>query len=158
MLLKSIQFEYYKSVLYIVRMLTITFYIKIPLRELEFSYARSSGPGGQNVNKVNSKAILRWNVLHSQNITEELRTRLLTRLAQKLTTDGEIVITSDRFRDQIRNREDCIEKLRQCLVKAVVIPKQRKKTKPSRSSKLKVKQSKRKYSEKKTMRRNPRFE
>jgi ribosome-associated protein len=128
---------------------------KVPFSEIELSYARSSGPGGQNVNKVNSKVILHWNILRSPSLTESLRARLLSRLASKLTVEGEIVISSDRFRDQGRNREDCFEKLRACLADAAAVPKMRRETKPSRSSQRRVKEGKRRQSEKKSLRRSP---
>jgi len=104
--------------------------IVIPDHELEFSFARSSGPGGQNVNKVNSKVILRWHAVESG----ALRPEVLARLASQLTNDGDLVITSDRYRDQPRNREDCIEKLRALLLAAATPPRPRKKTRPTRSS------------------------
>lgn len=127
--------------------------MRIPLSELTITYARSSGPGGQNVNKVNSKAVLRWNLLESPALAPELRSRLAARLAHRLTENGELVIMSDRFRDQGRNREDCIEKLHSLLAAASHVPKARKKTKPSRSSVKKRKESKSRHSEKKRMRR-----
>ena len=91
-------------------MLIVSPFVRIPFSELELSYARSSGPGGQNVNKVNSKAVLRWSVLKSPSLREDLRQRLLKRLSSRLTVEGEIVLSSDRFRDQTRNRDDCLEK------------------------------------------------
>lgn len=126
--------------------------IKLQDSELDFSFARSSGPGGQNVNKVNSKAILRWNLLESPSLGEELRTRLLLRLASKLTLDGALVIASDRFRDQGRNREDCIAKLAELLTAASARPKVRRKTKPSRSRKKGRLNEKSKHSRKKSLR------
>src|ERR1700757_1846820 len=102
---------------------------QIPEWELDWSYARSSGPGGQNVNKVNSKAILRWNLFATVALTPEQKSRAAIRLSGQLTGEGEIVISSDRYRDQIRNREDCIEKLHAVIRAAIVVPKKRKKTK-----------------------------
>lgn len=139
-------------------MLVVNSRIRIPISEMELSYARSSGPGGQNVNKVNSKAVLRWNLLQSPSLTEEVRARLLSKLASKLTLEGEIVLTSDRFRDQTRNRQDCFEKLRICLAAAAEVPKIRMKTKPSRSSQRRDQTSKRKSSEKKSLRRSPKYD
>jgi ribosome-associated protein len=132
--------------------------VRIDMNELEFSYARSSGPGGQNVNKVNSKAILRWNLLNSGSLTPEIHSRLLCRLRGRLTSDGALVISSDCFRDQLRNREDCLAKLRQLILTGIAIPKQRKKTKPSYSSRLKRKEGKSRQSQKKNLRKSPRFE
>lgn len=127
--------------------------IQIPYAELEFTFVRSSGPGGQNVNKVNSKAVLRWRIVDSYAIPEELRDRVLSRLASRLTVDGDLVLASDRYRDQKQNREDCIEKLIALLAEASHIPKARRKTKPSRSSKKKNRESKSRDSDKKKLRR-----
>jgi ribosome-associated protein len=126
--------------------------LHVPFHELEFSFARSSGPGGQNVNKVNTKAVLRWRPAESTSLPEHARERILARLAPKLTVEGDLVIASDRFRDQKRNKEDCIEKLVAILAQASAIPKARRKTKPSRSAKRKRRESKSRDSEKKKLR------
>jgi ribosome-associated protein len=133
-------------------LLIINLEISIPLDELEFSFVRSSGPGGQNVNKVNSKAMLRWNVQDSPSITPEMRDRIMKKLANRINHEGEIVITGESFRDQIRNREDCLEKLKEMIAAAAFKPKPRKKTKPSRSSQRKLKENKSKNSDKKMLR------
>ncbi|MEK7691981.1 MAG: alternative ribosome rescue aminoacyl-tRNA hydrolase ArfB [Bdellovibrionota bacterium] len=122
-----------------------------PLQEIEFSYVRSSGPGGQNVNKVNSKCVLRWNLVESTSLTVEQKARLFAKL--KLTVAGELVIMSDRYRDQIRNREDCVQKLQELVAKGLLVPRRRKKTKPSFSSQRRAQESKARHSEKKRMRR-----
>jgi ribosome-associated protein len=132
--------------------LRITPFFEIPLAELELSYARSSGPGGQNVNKVNSKAVLRWNLRASNSVPLILKGRLLSRLKTQLTVDGELVIASDRFRDQPKNREDCNEKLIKLLSSVAIEPKKRKETKPSRSSQRRVKEEKARNSRKKQLR------
>lgn len=139
-------------------MLVVTPFIRIPLSEIEFSFVRSSGPGGQNVNKVNSKAVLRWNLWASPSLTPIVRARILGRLASQVTSEGDLIFSSDRFRDQRRNREDCLEKLRACLEAAAEIPKIRMKTKPSRSSQRRVKENKGRQSQKKNLRRTPRHE
>jgi ribosome-associated protein len=133
-------------------MLFVTASCRIPEWELEFSYARSSGPGGQNVNKVNSKAVLRWNPSTSRAMDEQARARLLSKLGHRLSEDGCLVIASDRFRDQPRNREDCLEKLRELVAQALFEPKKRKKTKQSFSSRKRDERSKRRHSEKKKLR------
>jgi ribosome-associated protein len=133
-------------------MLFVNPQITLPESELELTYARSSGPGGQNVNKVNSKAVLRWNPGQSSGLPPQLRDRILARLAPRLTTEGDLVISSDRFRDQGRNREDCLQKLREILLAASAVPKIRKKTKPSRSSQKKRRESKSLHSLKKRLR------
>ena len=120
--------------------------------ELEEKFVTAGGPGGQNVNKVNSKAVLRWNLLESAALGEELRSRLLLKLATRLTAAGELIIASDRFRDQGRNREDCITKLAELLTAASARPKVRRKTKPSRSSQKRRLSEKSKHSRKKNLR------
>lgn len=124
----------------------------IPESELEFTYARSSGPGGQNVNKVNSKAVLRWNLEASNALSEEAKVRFKELFPTRVTTDHEVILSSDRFRDQGRNREDCIEKLNAMVRSAKTPPKHRKKSKPTRSSKRKRRESKERHSEKKRLR------
>jgi ribosome-associated protein len=111
--------------------LRITPRIAIPLREIELRYARSSGPGGQNVNKVASKAVLRFDLRHSPSLPEPARQRALMRLAPRLTRDGELVLSSDAHRDQPRNRAAVLERLRMLLAEAVAVPKRRRPTAPS---------------------------
>jgi ribosome-associated protein len=101
------------------------------------------------VNKVNSKAVLHWNCAQSTAFPPEMLSRFLERFANRLTKDGTIVITSDRFRDQISNREDCLEKLRALLLQILHPPRSRKKTRPKRSSVVKGKENKKRNSEKK---------
>lgn len=111
--------------------LRITPSLAIPMREIELRYTRSSGPGGQNVNKVASKAVLRFDVGASPSIPEPLRRRAMTRLASRLTRDGALVLSSDANRDQPRNRAAVLERLRTLLAEAVAVPKRRRPTKPS---------------------------
>ena len=139
-------------------LLIITPRIRIAMSEIEFSFARSSGPGGQNVNKVNTKAVLRWSLARSPSLDEETRARLLARLGHRLTREGEILIASDAYRDQPRNREDCLEKLKRLLASAAFEPKERRETRPTRSSKRRKRVAKGKLSEKKKLRRAPRGE
>jgi ribosome-associated protein len=134
--------------------LPIGFNITIPESEIEFSFVRSSGPGGQNVNKVNSKAVLRWSLTQSPSLPEWMRARLLHRLGDQLTRTGEIIISSDRFRDQGKNREDCLEKLQAMLSSAAIPEKIRKATRPTFSSKRKTGEQKKRNSEKKKLRRS----
>ena len=108
--------------------------MEIPLAEIEFTYSRSSGPGGQNVNKVSTKAQLRWRVVSSPSLPEPVRVRLVQRQRRRLTAEGDLLITSQRFRDAPRNREDCLEKLRQIVAEAAKPPRVRKPTKPTRGS------------------------
>lgn len=110
---------------------------KLHIRDSEFdiSFARSSGAGGQNVNKVNSKAILRWVPRDSQCSDLKVIDRFLSRYESRITAAGEVIITSERHRDQPRNVADCVVKLEEMLEAVLVAPKKRKKTKPSRGSK-----------------------
>lgn len=129
--------------------------LSIPVSELRMRYVRSSGPGGQNVNKVNSKAILKWNVLRSSSLSEFQSQRILTVLKNKLNAEGVLVISSDRFRDQPRNRQDCIDKFIALIQKALARPKARKKTKKSKSADRKRLEQKKARSELKKSRRSP---
>lgn len=115
-------------------MLVVNERIRIPLREMSFTYARGSGPGGQNVNKVNSKVILSWNVTESPSLPGPVRARFLKAFANRINQAGEVVIASDRHRDQGKNQEDCLEKLRAMLEQVAHPPKPRIATKPTRSS------------------------
>ena len=90
--------------------------IQIPLDEMRFTVSRSSGPGGQNVNKVNSKVTLHWNVRHSPSLPHDVRERFLVAYSHRLTNDGDVVIYSQKHRDQPQNRADCLEKLRQLIL------------------------------------------
>ena len=140
------------------KLLTVAPQIQILTSEFEFSFVRSSGPGGQNVNKVNTKAVLRWNVLTSRSLGAEVRERLTNRLGARLTNEGDLIVMSDRFRDQLRNREDCLEKLKKTVFLATFQAKARKKTKPSFSSQRRVKAEKDRHSQKKRLRRVSRDE
>jgi ribosome-associated protein len=115
--------------------ITVTDRIAIPARELRLAFARSSGPGGQNVNKVSSKVELRWTPATSEALTETDRAWLLKKLARRLTADGELIVTSDRTRDQGKNRADAQAKLAAIVAAALIRPKKRRPTRPTRASK-----------------------
>src|SRR3954469_8443721 len=116
-------------------MLSVNEQIQVPETEFEWSFVRSGGPGGQNVNKVASKAVLRWNVTASPSLPDDVKARFLQQQRSRITVEGELVMTGQRFRDQEKNREDCLEKLRGLIEKALTVPKPRRATRPSRSSK-----------------------
>lgn len=124
----------------------------IPASELQWAFMRSSGAGGQNVNKVNSQVELRWNFTFSNSVPEKFRSILTEKLQKLITNEGELIIRSQSSRDQLRNREDCLEKLRQILTQALHKPKKRIPTKPSKASKKRRLESKRSHSEKKRWR------
>jgi ribosome-associated protein len=136
-------------------MVRITEALSIPDAELLWSYARSSGPGGQNVNKVASKAVLRWDVGASPSVPEEVKARLRAQQRRRITTEGELVLSSQRFRDQERNRQDCLEKLCEMVRTATVVQKARKKKRPTRASKERRLAEKRHRSAAKSTRRKP---
>jgi len=125
----------------------------IPVDEFRFSYSRSGGPGGQNVNKVNSKATLRWNARTSPSLSPELWDRLQRRFPRRLTEQGDLLVSSQRFRDAGRNASDCLEKLRELLLEIAVPPKVRRPTKPSSASRVRRLERKRLHKRRKQARR-----
>ncbi len=127
--------------------------IKIPWHEIRWQFVRSSGAGGQNVNKVNSQVILRWNLLETEVLSDELKFRLLDFLQNKLSSSGELQVRSQEERDQNRNREICLSKLKTLLLEASYVPKVRKATKPSKSAQRKRLDSKKRHKDKKQNRR-----
>jgi ribosome-associated protein len=116
-------------------MLEINDQLRIPDDEFSWSFVRSGGPGGQNVNKVASKAVLRWNALGSPSVPDDIKARLQQQQRRRITGDGDLLLTSQRYRDQERNRLDCLDKLAEMLRAAATIPKARRTTKPSRGAK-----------------------
>ena len=93
--------------------------------KVEFQFARSSGPGGQNVNKLNTKAEIRFNLTTADWIPEEVKQRLREAQGNKISKNGEIIISSQEHRTQAKNKEDCITKLQEMLAEAYVEPKER---------------------------------
>ena len=118
-------------------------YVPAIIHEIELDYTRSRGPGGQHVNRTNSACIARWNVLSSQVINEEERTRLRNKLGNQMSQDGDLFVRSDEFRDQDQNRKKCLEKLEALIERAFFEPKPRKATKPTKSSQRKRTDTKR---------------
>ena len=135
------------------RDIVVTPRLTIPAGELEMSFARSGGSGGQNVNKVSSKVDLRWNPQTSSALTFDDRSQLLDRLKNRLTTDGYLIVTSQLTRDQIKNRDDAMDKLALIVRAALHREKPRKPTKPSKGAKRRRVEDKRRNSEKKSNRR-----
>jgi ribosome-associated protein len=124
-------------------MLQISPAIAIPDEELIERFVRSSGPGGQNVNKLSTAVELRFDAMNSPSLPEDLRARLLARRDRRITEDGVIVLSAQRFRTQDRNREDARERLADLIRAALVVPKKRVATKPTRASKERRLSSKR---------------
>ena len=129
--------------------------IRVEADELRFQFARSAGAGGQNVNKVNSKAILRFAVAASPGLPDDVRERFLRRFARRITTEGDLVLASQRTRDQRRNVEDCLDKLAAMLAQVAEAPVQRRPTRPGRGSMERRLREKRTRSAIKSQRRRP---
>ena len=136
-------------------MLEVTERLSIPEDEWTWTYARSGGPGGQNVNKVASKAVLRWAMAASPSVPPEVKARLATAHPAHTTLEGEFLVTSQRYRDQERTREDCLAKLAAMLRRAATPPTVRKATKPSKGAKRRRLADKKHNADRKADRRGP---
>ncbi len=136
-------------------MLIVDARICIPLRELRFEYARSSGPGGQNVNTVATKAVLHWDVARSTALPDSGRERFVAKFRRRINREGELVLQSQRFRDRGRNVAACTEKLRQMLLEVAAPPKRRRPTRPTRGSIERRLTTKRRTTTRKSLRRPP---
>jgi ribosome-associated protein len=135
--------------------LRINAQIAIPRDELRFSFVRSSGPGGQNVNKVASKAVLRWSVGESSSVPQAARDRFMERYARRINDRGELVIASQRYRDQSKNIDDCLAKLRDLILSVASGPRPRLKTRIPKAAKERRLREKRTTADKKKGRRTP---
>lgn len=102
--------------------------------EIKLNFIRAPGPGGQNVNKVATAVQLRFDVLHSPALSDNVRARLLALAGKKITQHGELIIKAMRYRTQERNKQDALNRLRELLKRAAIAPKKRKKTKPTKAS------------------------
>jgi ribosome-associated protein len=128
--------------------------LRLPRGELEYHASRSGGPGGQHVNTSSTRIELWWNVAASPSLTLEQRERLLRRLSPRLDSSGHLRLVSSASRSQLRNREDVTERFRLMVAAALVLPKKRKRTAPSRASKAARLAAKRRRSEIKSRRRS----
>jgi ribosome-associated protein len=126
-------------------------------QELTWKAVRSSGPGGQHVNKTASKVILQFDVANSQALSEEEKSRVLKKLKSRLTTYSVLIIESSDSRSQHKNKDSGIERLLVIITKASIKPKPRKKTKPTKASKFKRLREKKMIGEKKIKRQKPDF-
>lgn len=134
-------------------MLTIDETIAIPDDEFRFTFSRASGPGGQNVNKVNSKATLHWNVATTPSLPDEVRDRFVAQFKTRINQLGELVLYSQQFRDQPKNVDACLAQLREMILAVRRPPKKRKKSKPTYGSKQRRLKEKKQRSEVKAGRR-----
>lgn len=116
-------------------MIHITHDIAINPSEIEMDFIRSSGPGGQNVNKVASAVQLRFDVRNSSSLPLEVRNRLTRLAGKRMTVDGELIIDARRFRSQERNRQDALDRLTALVRKAADRPRPRRRTSPTHASK-----------------------
>lgn len=133
-------------------MIRINKNISIRKSELTFKFIRSSGPGGQNVNKVATAVQLRFDITSTQSLTEEVKTRLKSIAGRKVTKDGELIIEANRYRTQEKNRQDAIKRFIVLIDKSSHRKKSRIKTNPTHASNQKRIEGKKRLSEKKKMR------
>lgn len=127
-------------------------FLIIPESEFTIEFSRSSGPGGQNVNKVSSKAQLRWRVADSMIFSHEQKNCIREKLKNRLTNDDEILVVSEEERSQLQNREKVVERFQELIQQALFVPKKRRLTRPTRGSREKRLESKRLISERKKSR------
>jgi ribosome-associated protein len=133
-------------------MIRVTEQIAIDEREVEESFIRSSGPGGQNVNKLATAVQLRFDARRSPSLPNDVSVRLQRLAGSKLTNDGVLIITAQRFRTQERNRADALERLIELIRAAAVVPKKRRPTKPTKAAKRERLDAKKRRSTIKSMR------
>ena len=136
--------------------LEVTAAVRIPLAEFSFEYMRSSGPGGQNVNKLNTKVRLRWPLAGSPSVDDALRERIEQKYRRRINGVGEFLVTSQRYRDQERNRADCLEKLAELLREVAAPPRRRRPTRPTRAARQRRLDRKKRHSRQKHLRQQPR--
>lgn len=139
-------------------MLNVSNKISIRLTEFKFSYARSPGPGGQNVNKLNSKVILKWAIHRTKSLPEKVQARFVKKYANRISKEGDLVISSHRFRDQGRNVADCLAKLREMILAVEPEPVKRKKKRISLGAKKRRMENKKRKSATKQSRKPPKLD
>src|SRR5258708_6620961 len=130
--------------------------VTLPGHDLEWTAVRSSGPGGQNVNKVSSKIELSFDFEGSVALTDQAKARLRVIAKNTLDAEGRVFVTSQKTRDQSKNLDDAREKLKELVAKALVVPKTRRPTKPTKGSKVRRLTAKKKVGAKKAARKRPR--
>jgi ribosome-associated protein len=138
---------------YVAAMIQVTAHIALDEREIEESFVRSSGPGGQNVNKLSTAVQLRFDVRHSSSLPGDVRARLERLAGSRLTRDGELVIIAQSHRTQARNRQDALDRLLELIRKAAVAPIKRRPTRPTKGSRERRIEGKKRRGDIKQMRR-----
>lgn len=134
-------------------MLRVTGHIEIDEREIEEQFVRASGPGGQNVNKLSTAVQLRFDVRHSPSLPDDVRTRLERLAGSRLTREGVLVIIAQRHRTQARNRQDALDRLLDLIRRAAVAPIKRRPTRPTKASRERRIESKKRRAGVKRLRR-----
>jgi ribosome-associated protein len=129
--------------------LKVTPKIRIPHREFHFDLTHSSGPGGQGVNKVNTKAVMHWDMARSPSLKPDVKERFHAKYHKRIRQDGVVVLMSQRTRDAHSNQKDCLDKLKKMLLAVATAPTPRKKTKPRRAAREQRLEKKHKVSAKK---------
>lgn len=124
----------------------------VPPGEVTVEFSRAGGPGGQNVNKLNTKAQVRWNVFLTKALSMDQKIILVSKLANRINNAGELLVESSEERTQLNNKNKALERLNFLVSEALIIPKKRRATKPTRASKIKRLESKNKHSRLKKMR------
>jgi ribosome-associated protein len=136
-------------------MITVPPDIRVESRELRFQTARSGGPGGQHVNKAETRVQMRWNVAASPGVPDAVKARFLASFRARVTADGELLLDCDETRSQARNRDLCIERLTRMLAAVAKPPRPRKKTKPGKAALARRRGARERLSAKKALRRKP---
>lgn len=126
--------------------------LAIPFSEINFRFSRASGAGGQHVNTTSTRVTLVWNIASSNALSDQQKQTLVQKLANRISQDGDFLLHSDRFRSQVRNREDCLARFQESLQRALTPKKKRVATKPTKGSVEKRLQSKRKKADTKKSR------
>ena len=137
------------------KLLAVNHSLSIPRSELDVRVSRASGAGGQHVNKTSSRVEIFWNVPSSRALTDDQRARLLDKLSSRLTTEGSIRVVASDMRSQSRNRDLAEERLTELVRRALIVPRKRKPTKPTRAAKEARLETKKRHSNKKRQRRGP---
>lgn len=129
--------------------------LSIPIDEFQATFIRASGPGGQHVNKSSTAVQIRYDVTRSASLPDDVRRRLIQIAGNRMTTAGELIVTAQRFRSRERNRLDALERIAALVRRAAIVPKKRRRTRPSGASRKKRLDDKRKRGDRKRLRSRP---